>query len=212
VAAPAGAATLYMIDIDSTRTGAGAAFGGPLFTEPGWTSLDATQPEAANGASVNIDGVVFSVGSADSSRLRSTGGVPNPNPLTADFVFDDGDGQAVILFFGVAGSLQAGTWKVDAWNWDSTIAGFENTLQIAGYRTNGAETIVSSNVIPNATNPAVSFTFTSDGVSAYDFFFRDNSEFNRTRLNAVRLELIPEPASSGMILLAGVAVFARRRR
>lgn len=213
LAVPAGAANLYMIDIDSTRTSGTATTGGPVFTSPGWTSLDATNPVDSNGASATVDGVVFSVGSADSSRIRTDGtGLPNPSPLTCDFVFDDGANQAVILFFGAAGSLQAGTWKVDAWNWDSGVANFETNIQIAGYRTNGVETIVSSNVVPHPTNAAVSFTFVSDGTSAYDFFFRDNSTADRTRLNALRLELIPEPATAATLCLAGGLLFLRRRR
>jgi hypothetical protein len=210
--APAGAATLYLIDIDSTRTGGATTTGDPVSTEAGWTSLDATEPAASNGASVTIDGVSFSIASADGSRYRGSAGSPNPNALTGDFVFDDGDGQAVLLIFGGAGSLQAGTWKVDAWNWDAGVANFETNIQIAGYRTNTVETIISTNVVPDPTNPAISFTFVSDGVSAYDFFFRDGSTFDRSRLNAVRLELIPEPAMPMLFAFAGFVWIARRRR
>lgn len=211
LAAPAGAATLYMIDIDSTRTSGTATTGGPVFTEPGWVSLDATNPVDSNGASASVDSVVFAIASADGSRIRTSGSNPSPSALTGDFVFDDGDGQAVILIFGTAGSLQAGTWKVDAWNWDSGVASFETNIQIAGYRTNGVETIVSTNVVPHPTDPAVSFMFTSDGVSEYDFFFRDNSTANRTRLNALRLELIPEPGMAALLGFAGVLLGRRKR-
>ncbi len=210
--APLNAATLYLIDIDSTRTGTTTTTGDPVSTESGWTSLNATEPATANGASVTVDGVIFSIASADSSRYRGTTGAPNPNALTGDFVFDDGDNQAVLVFFGGAGSLQAGTWQVDAWNWDSGVADFQTNIQIAGYRTNTVETIVSTNVVPDPVNAAISFTFVSDGVSAYDFFFRDNSAGNRTRLNAVRLELIPEPAMPLLLGASGILLFARRRR
>jgi hypothetical protein len=200
------AATLYMIDIDSTSL-SGTDNSGPLSTTLGWASLDAT---GGNGSGVVIDGVNFTVGSVDGSRLRLATGSPNPNSLTADFVFDDGENQAVILFFGGAGSLQAGTWQVDLYSYDSLVpTGLDP--QIVGYRTNTVETIVSSTVIADPENPAISFTFTSDGVSAYDVFVRDGSTFNRTRLNAVRLALVPEP-STLFLAGAGAGALALRYR
>lgn len=198
------AAPPYLIDIDSTLPA------GPIATEAGWTSLDAT---AGNGSGVTIDGITFSVGSVDGSRLRLASGSPNPNALTGDFIFDDGAGQAVILFFGGAGSLPAGLWQVDLYTYDGSFPDGLGT-QIVGYRTNGAETIVSNAVLGDPVNPAISFSFTSDGVSAYDVFVRENSDFDRSRLNAVRLSYVPEPSTAVLAVLAagGLAIFARRRR
>jgi len=202
------AATVYAIDIDTTRVG-GADTSGPLATESGWTSLDATNPASSNGASVTIDGVNFSIASADGSRVRHTGGSLSPNDLTGDFVFDDGAGQAVLLLFGGAGDLQAGTWQVEMWAWDET-SPIGGDL-IAAYRTNNAETIVTSTATPDPVNPAAVFTFESDGASTYDVFFRENNANNRARLNAVRLTLIPEP-SSALLMLGGLGTFLLRRR
>jgi hypothetical protein len=200
------AAPIYSIDIDSTAI-SGTDTSGPLSTEPGWTSLNAT---GGNGSGVTIDGITFSVGSVDGSRIRLASGSPNPNALTGDFIFDDGANQAVILFFGGAGSLQAGLWQVDLWTYDSLVpTGLDP--QIVGYRTNAVETIVSNAVLGDPVNPAISFMFTSDGVSAYDVFVRDGSTFDRSRLNAVRLTYIPEPSTVALTAI-GVGCLAWRRR
>ena len=177
------AANVYRIDIDSTDGG-----GGPIETAPGWTSLNASG--VSNNATVTVDGVTFQPASADGSRVRRSGVSPNPNALTGDFVFDDGPGEAVILKFGGAGDLQAGTWQADVYIND---AGAAPGTQIVGWRKNNAETIVSTSVSPHATDPAVSFQFTSDGTSAYDVFSRENNSSNRSRLNAVKLTYL-EPA------------------
>ena len=171
----------YMIDLDST-TIAGGDDTGTIATEDGWTSLDSTQGNASPG--VTIDGITFTLGSVDGSRVRENAGVASPNPLTGDFVFDDGAGQAVILFFGGAGSVPAGKWQVEMWVWDETSPVGD---VIIGLRTNGAETIIGENFIPDPVDPAATFTFISDGASAYDVFVRENNTQDRSRLNAVRL-------------------------
>ena len=177
-AATGQAATVYKIDIDSTTSGGGLG----LQTEPGWTSLDATEPSEND--SVTVDGVVFKVTSSTGSRLRTSGGAPNPNALTADFVYDAGPDTAVILHFGVAGDLQAGIWDVDLYSNDS---GAQPGNQFAAYRVNGSATIVGNAVTPEAVDPAITFQFESDGTSAYDVFVRERSGNDRSRLNAVQL-------------------------
>jgi hypothetical protein len=127
-----------------------------------------------------------------------------------DFVFDDGAGQAVGLTFGAAGSLPAGVWQVEMWVWDQGLVD-ATTPMIIGYRSNAAETIVTTNAIPDSTLPAQTFQFTSDGLAAYDVFVRENNTVDRSRLNAVRLTLIPEP-SSVVLMVAALAGFVRRRR
>ncbi|MBN1851182.1 MAG: PEP-CTERM sorting domain-containing protein [Pirellulales bacterium] len=84
--------------------------------------------------------------------------------------------------------------------------------QIVGYRANETETIVGTDVEQNATDPAITFQFTSDGVSAYDVFVRENNDGNRSRLNAVTLSLIPEPTSLGLLGLVLFGLVLMRRK
>lgn len=180
--APAQAQTKsYWIDIDSNFI-SGTDSTGPITTEAGWTSLDAAGGENSQ---VTIDGISFRVASIDGSRVRvNTNGSLNPNNLTGDFIFDDGANQALVLYFGGAGSLPAGPWKAEVWAWDATSP--MGDLKI-GYRTSGAETIVNQNAQPHQLNPALTFIFESNGTSVYDVFIRENNSQDRTRMNAVRL-------------------------
>jgi hypothetical protein len=192
-------ATIYAIDINDA---------GNSVTASGWTGLDANH--TGNGGSVTVDGVTFSPFSADGARLRGTTTNPNPNALTGDFIFDDGGGQSVGLLFGGAGDLEAGPWQVEVWIYDPD---FDTSGVYVGWRESGSETIVADNVAQSAIDPAITFTFTSDGVSSYDVFVRENNTGNRTRLNAVRLTLVPEPSSSGVLLVAmmGLSLLRRKR-
>ena len=171
------AQTTYAIDIND------ADF--PAETEPGWVGLPATH--TGDGGTVNDGGLDFTIGSSDGARLRGGAGTPTPNALTADFAFDDGAGQAIILFFGGAGDLAAGDWQVELWTHDETSP--PGDFQIVGYRTNNTETIISNSVSTSGDNstPAITFNFNSDGASAYDVFIRENNDSDRSRLNAVRL-------------------------
>lgn len=81
-----------------------------------------------------------------------------------------------------------------------------------GHRVNSAETIHGSFAM-NPTDPAARFTFESDGIARYDIFVRENNDTsNRSRINAVRLSMIPEPGSAALALAAGIAALTRRRR
>jgi len=194
----------FRIDIDSTDVNSG-----PIETADGWVSLDATG--VSNNATVTVNGITFQPFSADGSRIRRSGGAPNPDALLSDFIFDDGDGQAVGLLLGGAGDLPAGEWLVELFSND---AGAQPGEMIAAYRENGTEFIVDTSVLPTATGPAASFIFESDGVSAYDVFLREApGGNNRTRLNAVRLTfVIPTPAAlpAGLAML-GLMTLRRRR-
>lgn len=166
----------YAIDINDARD---------VVTPAGWENLP--NPNSTTGGSVLVDGITFRIGSADGSRVRGGSASPNPNALTADFAFDDGPGEAVVLFFGGAGDLAAGDWLVEVWSHESA-GGTGN--QFLGLRTNTAETMIIDNLndtVGSDTVPSHAFSFNSDGTSAYDVFVRENSDTNRSRLNAVRL-------------------------
>lgn len=200
---------LYRIDIDSSDNG-----GQTLQTTPGWTSLDASG--TSNDAIVTVDGIDFQPFSADGSRNRPS----ISNSVTSDFLFDDGSGQAVGLFLGNTGDLEAGTWRVEMYIYDNDGPGLPDDL-VVGMRssTNDAhtagitETIISSEVQAAEDGPAITFTFESDGTSAYDVFVRDvaGGTVDRTRLNAVTLALIPEPSSLALLGMGGLALLRRRR-
>lgn len=201
--APAYAA-VYAIDIND---------GNDPRTAVGWTGLTAVRAPGTSPVqgSVDIDGITFALASSDGSRLRLASGNPSPNALTADFAFDDGAGQALVLLFGGAGDLAAGLWQVEVWSHESSGGTGD---QILGYRTNTTETVIITNLndtVGSETIPSHTFTFTSDGVSAYDVFVRENNANDRSRLNAVRLTQIPEPSSMFLSLL-GAGVLLRRRR
>lgn len=195
-AATTQAATIYKIDINDASNSV---------TESGWTGLDATY--STNGGSVTVDGVTFAPASADGARLRGSVASPSPDALMGDFVYDDGNGQAVILLFGGPGDLQAGTWEVGVYFYD---ADHNIGSQKVGYRTNSTETMVDTAVAPNASGPAITFTFESNGSAAYDVFVRENTD--RTRLNAVTLTLIPEPGTLAVLALGALAACFRRKR
>ncbi len=206
------AATTYSIDINDADN---------VLTAPGWTGLNAVH--SGNGGSVDVGGVVFGIASSDGARLRGSTASPNPDALVGDFAFDDGGNEAIILLFGAAGDLAAGTWQVEVWSYDSSFITLGD--QILGLRTNGSENadatidgmlqgngIVTNNMASSSSGPAASFTFLSDGASSYDIFLRENNANNRTRLNAVRLTQIPEPSSALLLGLGATGWIFRRRR
>lgn len=202
-------AVIYSIDLNNAANS---------LTAPGWSGLNA--PTTGDGGTVIVGGVDFTVASSDGSRLRGSVASPNPNALTGDFVFDDGAGQALVLFFGFAGDLPAGDWLVEVWTHESS-GGLGIGGQTIGFRTGTerntgtVETEMVTGVLDSAdaTIPSTSFQFTSDGVSAYDLYVRESNDLNRSRLNAVRLTQLPIPEpSSAMLALVGSAFLLRRRR
>lgn len=200
-------AVVYAIDIDTQRLGASDT-SSTINTASGFASLDVTTN--AQTASVIVGGINFSLGSVVGfANSRNRGLVDNLTDLTRDFVYEDGANAAIIMYFGGAGSLPAGTWQLEIWASDTS--GIPINDQIIGLRTNTTESIQTTTFAGSQTDP-FTFTFESDGVAAYDVFVRENSTSNRARLNAVRLTSIPEPASTALLFGALGIFFSRRCR
>jgi len=178
VAAP----TLYQIDIDSTNGGT------PIATQAGWTSLDATD---GNGSVVYAGGAQFVVFSADGSRNRS-----GPNALTRDFVYDDGGDAAVGLTIR---DLPPGRWKAEVWAWDNDYAAGDQIVGLTEGPLGGFVRIITTSAVPDPVDPISSFTFSTDGISDYHIFTRENNSANATRFNALRLTALPAPPFPGLI-------------
>lgn len=196
-AAPFG--TTYAIDFDSTRGGSG-----PVNTAPGFTSLNV---DGGGGSSVVVDGINFEIFSTPANASRRRG---NANPITRDFVFEEGPNNAAVgILIGGAGDLDAGLWRVEVWAWDNDV---QNALPdfIIGSRRNGSETIYTT-TFPGDANDPFTFIMESDGIGAYDVFVRENNAGNRARMNGIRLTAVPEPTSL-IIGAAGLGLCALRRR
>jgi hypothetical protein len=184
----------FKIDID---------VGTPPDTEPGWTSL----PVSGASGSVDVTGTTFQVFSADDSRVRG-----GPNPLTRDFVFDDGGGQAVGL---QVFDLPPGIWEASVWAWDNDYAVGDLIVGITQF---GPPEIIFTNSF--SASPTDPFTFQFDSstlANGFGIFTRENNANDRARFNALQLVLIPEviPEPSTLLiwsLLAGLGVGLGWRR
>ncbi|MEM6259481.1 MAG: PEP-CTERM sorting domain-containing protein [Planctomycetota bacterium] len=179
--------------------------GGTGHLESGFTALPIS-------GSVTVGGIEFTQ-SVGSNGFRSD----DPSPLTKDFAQANG-GETMTVSFGGAGDLSAGLWQVEIWSYDYNFAADDfntgilddgvGTTLVTGATPNPSSTLVAS------TNrlPAVSFNFTSDGTSAYGVFLVDEpGSGTRTRLNALRLTLVPEPSSLALLGLSGLCMLRRRR-
>ena len=178
VAAP----TLYQIDIDSTNGGTSIA------TQAGWTSLDASN---GNGSRVFVDGALFEVFSADDDRNRQA-----PNDLAADFVYDNGSGQAVGLTIR---DLAPGAYKAEVWAWDQAVPLGNQIVGITQFAA-GPEIIFTTGFSPSATDPFM-FTFDSTNLpDGFGIFTRESNSRDESRFNALRLTAISQAPDGGLDL------------
>lgn len=205
------AASVYNIDIDA---------GGTTDVKAGYTRLES--PFTGSGGSVTIDGDTFTLVGQAGSRARSTGGAGNSDGVNRDFAFIESGGGGVELGMqlGGLGALEAGTWSLSVYSWDSDVPIVGQTLGI--YTDDGVNPILTTiysenNVDKSSTGPAATFNFVSDGTSAYQLFIRDDASSasaaqNKIRFNGIDLVLIPEPSSIGLVGLGSLLLLARRRR
>ena len=156
-------------------------------TEPGWTSLRVT----SNRGSAAVDGTTFQVFSADGSRNRS-----GPNALTRDFVYDDGGDAAVGLTIR---DLPPGRWNAEVWAWDEDVPVGAQIVGLTEGPLGGFVRIITTSAVPDPVDPISSFTFSTDGISDYHIFTRENNSANATRFNALRLTALPAPPFPGLI-------------
>lgn len=200
-------ATVYNIDI-------GPSGGG---VEPGYTELVSTFN--GSGGSVTIDGDTFTLVGQSGARDRGTVGPAGINEVSADFAFKEaGAGNVeMTLNLGAAGALQAGTWELSVYSYDSNVPIDD---QIIGLYTNGASPVIYGAAVDGTLiGPALTFQFTSDGTSAYSLFLRDSAanptagtdSTDKVRLNGIDLVLIPEPRAA-LLGAIGLLVLLRRRR
>ncbi|MEM7393615.1 MAG: hypothetical protein AAF492_14815 [Verrucomicrobiota bacterium] len=190
---------------------------GPSPTAPGFTGLDATSSE---GASVNEGGITATTLSTDGSRDR----LPVlSGDLTRDFIFDDGGNQAVLLELSGLTLLSNGlSWMIEVWSYDdnpiAAPAGQQIGLSLINTGFGGApnETILTDSFAPHPTDPFVT-TFNPNFLLAnstrFAIFSRESpiDGNNRSRLNAVRISVIPEPDSAALIFLGGLVGLLFRR-
>ncbi len=204
------AATVYNIDIDASGTD---------YLKSGYTRL--VSPFTGSGGSVTIDGDTFTLFGQAGARARGLGNATNIDGVNRDFAFIEGGAGGVELGMqlGSAGGLEAGTWELSVYSWDSDVP-VEG--QIVGiYTDNGAvsEIIYGASVDKSSTGPAVTFQFVSDGTSAYSLFIRDSAanpsagtdSTDKIRFNGIDLVYIPEPSSLGLLGIGGLLLLKRRR-
>ena len=138
---------------------------------------------AVAGASVTAGRITFTlVSEGIASRTRDYA-----DPVLKDFAMIDGEGSAIVL--RIAG-LPAGAYTVESWHFDRSYPG---AISIGYGRVGEAPEVLVPNHVFTIT-PAT-YTIRSDGHSAYELTFRENSDDNRVRLNGLRLRAADAPPS-----------------
>jgi hypothetical protein len=178
------AATRYRIDINEAAN--------PVTCTNGtWTALDA----ASDGSgSVTVDGVTFTLFGAQSSLNRGDSEDTDPDALRVDFIYANNlDDRLIGVELGGAGALQQGLWEAKVYIYDRSYDASRLGDQEILYRINEQEQILSSCAVQDnisIPSPAYTFTFYSDGISAYDIGVRGNNEFYHCRLCGIELRLL----------------------
>jgi len=197
-AAPADAATIFKIDIDSTEEV------NSVDTEPGFTSLNAT---ASN--SVTVNSVTFTEAGSEGNRNRND---PASDLLT-DFLFNENSGDVGLQISG----LPEGIWAAKVWSFDAGGNSFEEAKnQNVGVKDGSNRTVFVTGFDDNDQNPATFQFDTADFANTFTIFTdgtEGTSGKKRARFNGLELrQVIPEPASVGLGVAGLLGMLARRPR
>lgn len=193
-AAPAGAATIFKIDIDSTTDTQGDVGDRPIETEPGYTSFDVT-----NNTSIIIDGVTFTQVGKDGDRNRTEA----TTDLLTDFTYDSGSAN---LGLQIAG-LDEGVWEAKLWSFDSRHTTQAQQQEVGV--TDGITTQLDDGLFdPNEDNPAIFQFDTTDFDGDVTVFVKGTGD--GARFNGLELMLIPEPTSLVLLGVGGMLLLGRR--
>jgi hypothetical protein len=205
------------IDVDSTRS----TTGGPITTQPGFTSWDLTNVATA-GTTIAEQGAtfeIFGLAAANQSRFRAVGDGTYFDALTRDLVFNEGaSGRAIGL--RITG-LDVGIYQMRSWHFDSdpNVLMTENWIQVE-VRNQGGSATTLVDKFPFGSTPAFfKFEVTAAGQVKEIIFREDDApgavdlvDQNRARLNGFTLKTAPEPASIGMALAATLGGMLVRRK
>ena len=207
-------AVVIRLDVDSTYNNV-AGTTNPIVTQPGFTSYDAGSGAGGVTAerSIDVDGVTITFfGGIDGSRQRNDdvggGGGGEYDALLRDFVFNDGSGAAVALRLA---NLPLGTYDVSSWHYDA-LAGTPGMTQVEVRNQGVPNTVILADAVPFSPDP-IRYQITVDEEGeVLELVFRDDDPVNnRSRLNGIVIETVPEPTAAG-ILLVGMAALSLRRR
>ena len=201
--AGASRAAVIMLDIDSTQNGT------PITTQEGFTSYDAGSGPAGSPpeGSIEVDGVTLTLfGGLDGSRHRATGGGGQYDALLRDFVFNDGAGAAVGLRLT---GLPLAVYDVESFHFDGG-AGITGTIQVE-VRNPGGQSTILADAVPFSTEP-IRYQITVDEEGeVLELVFREDDTLNRSRLNGIIIQPVPEPATAGVLVIGALGLLHRRR-
>jgi len=157
------------------------------------------------------------------SNLNSPAAASAGNNLTVDLTSNPGQDTGHTLALG--DQFNASYWWRDAWNWVDNTDRMNMVLFYTADDTIGGTRTVLTNftsVISTQNNSYQQETFgltaaltdqNADGKKLFVAFSPIANDNHWARVDGVYLEVVPEPATLGMILLMGGGlIFARRRR
>ena len=201
--AQSASAVLIQLDIDSTQNGTA------ITTQEGFTSYNAgsgaagSPPEGA----ITLEGVTLTLfGGLDGSRHRATGGGGTYDAVLRDFVFNDGAGAGVGLRLE---GLPEGVYDVQSFHYDAG-AGITGTIQVEVRNPGGTSTILAD-AVPFSTEPIRYQIVVDQPGETLELVFREDDDLNRSRLNGIIIQTVPEPTGAGL-LLGALGLGLRRRR